>query len=207
MYEIPKMKGSIESLLFDPNSKPYGVTLPEWTTRWWKWLLSLPAQKNPASDKSAQYCVLGQDDPNVWFLAGTFGGSVTRECTIPSGKAILMPIINYECSFADEPLITTHKELELKCKSEIDDIKHLSVIIDESLLNNLVRYRIHSRIFSIDLQDNNILGVKSGRTQMITDGFWIFLKPLEIGHHRVNSFGSCRSGKIRIETTYNLVIA
>jgi hypothetical protein len=118
-----------------------------------------------------------------------------------------MPIINYECSFADEPSITTANELELKCRSEIDDIKHLSVIIDESILSNLANYRVRSPIFSIDLHENNILGVNPCHTYMISDGFWIFLRPLEIGSHKVTSLGSCRSGKIRIETTYNLHIA
>jgi hypothetical protein len=201
------MIGSIESMLFAPNSKPYGIKLLEWTIRWWRWLLSGPREKNPAADKSGEYSVLKQDDPNVRFLASTFRGSVLRNCTIPFGKAIFMPIINYECSFADEPSITTANELELKYRCEIDDIKHLSVTIDESILNNLANYRIRSPVFSIDLQENNILGVDPGHTHMISDGFWIFLKPLEIGGHKVTSLGSCRSGKIRIETTYDLHIA
>lgn len=193
-------------MLFSPDSHPYGVSFPKWTIRWWRWLLSLPKEKNPALDESGVYSELSQEDRNVWFLAGTFDGLVERECDIPLGKAILMPIINYECSFADEPMVTTEKGLELKCKSEIDDIKNLTVIIDELLLRNLSRYRIRSPIFSIDLQDNNILGIISGSTRMITDGFWIFLKPLEGGNHKLTSFGSCRSGKIRIGATYNLHI-
>ena len=88
------MKGSVDSLLFPRDSEPYGVTLPEWTIRWWRWLLSLSLEKNPGSDKSGKFSELGQEDPNVWFLAGTFGGSAVRTCTLPLGKAILMPIIN-----------------------------------------------------------------------------------------------------------------
>jgi hypothetical protein len=201
------MKGSIESILFTRDSKPYGHTFPEWTIKWWRWLLSLPIAINPATDNSGQYSSLNQNDPNVWFLAGTFGGSVIRTCTIPLGKSILMPIINYECSFADEPSINTDKDLQLKCMSEIDDIKHLTIVIDDLLINDLTRYRVKSPIFSIELQENNILGINSCRTQMITDGFWIFLKPLKAGSHKVSSLGSCRSGRIRIETTYNLRIA
>jgi hypothetical protein len=200
------MKRSTASLLYSPNSKPHGTTLPKWTIKWWRWLLSLPRESNPATDISGQCSMLRQDDPNVWFLAGTFGGSVIRQCTIPFGKSVLMPIINYECSFADEPSITTARELELKCSSEINDIKHLTVMIDESTLGNLAHYRVRSPVFSIDLQENNILGVEPGYTQMTSDGFWIFLKPLGIGKHTVRSLGSCRSGKIRIETTYNLHI-
>lgn len=201
------MKQSANSMLFAPDSVPYGVTFPDWTIRWWRWLLSSSMETNPALDVSGKWSELRQDDPNVWFLAGTFGGSVVRTSTIPPGKAILMPVINYECSFADEPLITSEKELELKCKSEIDDIKHLTVSIDEIILKDLDQYRVRSPFFPINLQENNILGVNSGCTNMISDGFWIFLKPLRIGDHKISSFGSCRSGKIKIQTTYSINVA
>jgi hypothetical protein len=36
---------------------------------------------------------MGQDGP-VWFLAGTPGGPVTRDCTIPEGKQLYFPLVN-----------------------------------------------------------------------------------------------------------------
>jgi hypothetical protein len=198
------MGAAVESIVFPLDSKPYGVTYPEWITRWWRWLLSFPIDKNPAIDQTGMYSSQKQEHPNVWFLAGTFGGYVRRKCQIPFGKAILMPIINYECSFADEPAITTDAQLELKCKSEIDDIKDLSVIVDDHLLSDISLYRIRSPFFVIDLLENNVLGVKPTRTRMISDGFWIFLKPFGIGIHRIITSGSCRSGTIRIGNTYDL---
>jgi hypothetical protein len=200
------MKSPIEAMVFAPDSEPYGVSFPEWTVKWWRWFFSLPKEKNPVVDKVGTYSELLQDNPNVWFLAGTFDGFAERECNVPFGKSILMPVINYECSFADEPLITTDKELESKCKSEIDDIEQLTVMIDELSFSNFSRYRVCSPIFPIELQEDNILGINAGRTQMITDGYWIFLKPLQTGKHKLISFGSCRSGKIRIGATYTLHI-
>ena len=174
--------------------------------KWWQWLTSIPKETNPSLDSSGEYSAENQDETNVWFLAGTFGGLVERRCTIPSGKAILMPVINYECSFADEPLINTDIELERKCKHEIDDIKNISVRIDELDFEDISYYRICSSLFVVNLKNDNILGVAAGFTKMISDGYWIFLKPLEVGNHQINSFGSCRSGKIRIGTTYRLHI-
>ena len=191
-------------MIFRPDSYPHGISYPEWTIRWWRWLLSLPKDKNPALDSSGVYSGQGQKDPHVWFLAGTFGGFSERRCTIPKGKAILFPIINYECCFAEEPSITTDIQLESKCKSEIDDIKELFCRIDELSLIDVSSYRVRSPMFSIALQEDNVLGVDPGSTKMISDGFWIFLKPLSIGRHQVTSLGSCRSGKIRIGATYNI---
>jgi hypothetical protein len=197
---------SIESMLFHPDSKPYGLTYAAWIVKWWLWILSIPKERNPVFDNSGIYTVERQCDPNVWFLSGTFGGSVVRKCKIPLGRAILIPVINYECSFVDEPSINTARELELKCKSEIDDIKNLSFRIDQFQTNDLTPYRIRSPLFDVYLGEKNILGVDPIQTKMISDGYWIFLKPLRIGRHLLTSSGSCQSGKIMIGTKYELYV-
>ena len=56
---------------------------------------------NPITDLTGRYCCEGQKSP-VWFLAGTFGNSVRRKCSIPHHSAIFFPIIEKECSFAEE---------------------------------------------------------------------------------------------------------
>lgn len=200
------MKDSAKKWLFGPRSNPYGISYPQWTVRWWRWLLSLPKGSNPALDTSGRYSKINQHDPNVWFLAGTFGGIVERICTIPSGRSILMPVINYQCSYAEEPSITTTRGLKFKCKKEIDDIKDAKFMIDESIQIDLSRYRIRSPIFSINLKDNNALDLQSCSTKMTSDGFWVFLKPLAKGRHKIRSFGSCRSGKIMIGVIYDLCV-
>ena len=200
------MGGSVESILFPPESRPYGISYNEWTVRWWRWFLSIDKDFNPATDSSGVDSEQKQDDPNVWFLAGTLGGFAERTCRVPYGKAIIMPVINYECSFADEPSITTDWELEDKSKREIDDIKDVRVKIDEITLEDLSPFRIRSPLFMINLQEDNILGATSGFTKMISDGYWIIVKPLGFGEHQVNSFGSCRSGKIKIATSYKLTV-
>jgi hypothetical protein len=201
-----KKQRSIESLLFTPSSKPYGLTYPQWTVKWWQWLVSIPKENNPALDMSGQYAEEKQEDQNVWFLAGTIGGSVVRRCQIPSRKAILMPIINYECSFAADPSISTEAELKSKCEREIDDIKNLSFGIDGFFLRDTAPYRIRSPYFDVHLRENNILGLDQHTTRMISDGYWMFLKPLPLGSHQLISSGSCRSGKIMIGATYELTV-
>ena len=40
--------------------------------------------------------------------------------------------------------------------------------------------------------------LKDGR-KAITDGYWLFLRgPFETGNHTLNSFGTCRSGQIKL---------
>src|SRR5947208_899203 len=62
---------------------------PEQTADWWQWALAIPAVQNPIVNATPDTCRLGQSGP-VWFLAATVGVSATS-CTIPEGKAILIP--------------------------------------------------------------------------------------------------------------------
>ena len=72
-------------------------------------------------------------------------------------------------------------------------------------LTDLRPYRILSPLFDVRLGENNILEVKQQNTQMISDGYWVFLKPLTTGRHQLTSFGSCQSGKIMIGSYIRLV--
>ena len=197
---------SIKSMLFSLNSKPYGLAYSQWIVKWWRWLLSIPKKNSPVLDLSGELVSERQVDPNVWFLAGTLGGHAFRRSNVPLGKAVLMPIINYESSFADEPGLTTEEQLTVKCKTEIDDIMDLWFSIDGLRFEDLSQYRIRSPLFDVDLCDNNILNLDKLTTKMISDGYWVFLKPLKTGSHKLISSGSCRSGKIKIGTTCDLYV-
>ena len=89
-----EQKGNSSPGVFPPQSNPYGSSIPEWTTEWWRWALSIPLDQSPILDTTGAFSDVGQSGP-VYNLAGTFGGFVTRSCTIPNGKAILFPIVNY----------------------------------------------------------------------------------------------------------------
>src|SRR5436309_708111 len=93
---------SINHGVFAIDSKPYGTPYTEWAGKWHQWLISVPQPLNPATDPTGSNCGQNQTGP-VWFLAGTTGGSAERTCTIPSGKAILFPVISGERDYASYP--------------------------------------------------------------------------------------------------------
>jgi len=164
-------------LLFDCHSKPFNIPIPEWTSIWWNWLHSLPTNMNPASDSTGQFCSESQNYSHVWFLAGTFGDSAIRRCTIPHGKAILFPIITCIFSFVLDPHLKTEEQLRKAVRKDIDTVEVLSLTIDEININELSRFRVISDPF-----DDIIDGV---RTRSVSDGYWIFLKPPKIGDHTI----------------------
>lgn len=192
-------------LIFSPDSDPYGVSYAEWTARWWQWVLSLPLEANPVNDTTGKNCTINQRGP-VWFLAGTIGGLVERDCSVPVEKAILLPILNHGGTLADAPTMKSEKELLLHAVTEMNVISNLEVIIDGVKLSGLQIHRIQSPIFDVILPERNLFGGTPGPTKGASDGYWLFLQPLSKGKHKIHSFGSCLSGKIRIGVNYNITI-
>lgn len=60
---------------------------------WWTWAASEPEETNPVADEDGSACDRNQPE-DVWFLAGSFGGEVERECTVPEGRPIVFPLVN-----------------------------------------------------------------------------------------------------------------
>jgi hypothetical protein len=206
-------KGSpVNQTVFSIDSKPYGLTYGEWTAKWWQWALSIPANDNPTVDKSGEKCSVGQNNSSVWFLAGTGGGEAVRSCTIPSGKAILIPIINVECDSLDLNL-KTESDLRKCAKADQDKATNLQAVIDGVALTDLEKYRVQSPLFNVTIPKDNVGGYPPGSTQAVSDGFWILLKPLPPGKHEIHFSGSLvdftTTGPLNFITDakYNILVA
>lgn len=195
--------------LFRSDSTPFGTPYAEWTSRWWTWLISIPLSESPAADSTGQYCATNQEGP-VWFLAGTFQGSAVRTCEIPSGKAILFPVFNAECSFAEYPNLRSDSELSQCAREAIDPVTFVQASVDGMPLQNISR--VQSQPFNATFPEENIFGVQAGPTRAVSDGFWIFLQPLSPGNHQINFRGALidytTTGIVSVtnDVTYHLTI-
>jgi len=176
--------------VFPTNLKPFGKTFGEWTAKWWLWALSTPTEKNPLKDNTGVNCDVAQNGP-VWFLAGTFGGSADRTCNVPSGKAIMFPVYNAECSYAEYPQYKTESELRNCAKAQTDTVTSLDVSIDGIKISDLKqKYRVQSQLFDLMFPNNNVYGVSAGPSKAVSDGYWVILQPLSPGKHEVRFSGS-----------------
>jgi hypothetical protein len=68
---------------------------------WLRWAFAQPWSIGPVNDPTGASCAMGQQG-SVWYLAGTSGGAVTRECTIPVGKKLVLPLVNSWWTFPEE---------------------------------------------------------------------------------------------------------
>ena len=170
--------------VYTSDSKPYGLSYGEWTAKWWTWLMSIPTNVNPASDSSGTNCAQSQAGP-VWFLAGSTTGKAERSCAIPSGKAILFPIQDAECSYAEYPKLKTESDLRNCAVSQMNSTTHVEATIDGVSLQNQQMPRIQSPLFSFTFPENNLFGASAGPSQSVADGYYVLLHPLSLGKHDI----------------------
>jgi len=191
-----------------PNSTPYGMTYGEWSAKWWEYVFELPQNNHPLADQTGAQCSAGQLGP-VFFLVGTMGGAATRTCTIPAGKAILIPIVNSACAIPDDG--NDIEAIKSVCSSQMDlvDVESLKVVVDGKELQELGTYRFTSPIFSFMGADPNIFYPFYGgyREFAFADGYWVLLTPLPPGNHTIHFEAEIPSWAFKVDVTYNLIVA
>lgn len=173
--------------VFPTNSKPYGLNYPEWSVKWWQWLVQIPSKNNPINDATGANCAEGQSGP-VWFTAGGNTGPVVRDCTIPAGKAIAFFPLTFECSYAEDSTLKNEAQLR-SCAANSLQGGVPQVSIDGVNFKSLDLYRMQSPIFKFTFPQDNIFGARPGPTQAVSDGWFIMLQPLTPGKHTLHASG------------------
>jgi hypothetical protein len=215
---------SSSSIVLDPTQPHYGHTDDEWGTLWQKWIDELP-QPDP------QNCIIPFMDPtgancgyqqsgDVFFLAGTGGGSVVRDqCQVPKGKALFFPILSFGADNAgvDPSKWLSDADLQAYVQNELDgvSVSSLSVEFDGVAIPNLANYRTKITKFSYTLppepNDYSCQG-QSGVTGYIDTsyaaGFFVMLAPPASGAHTLHFAGSspASSPPLTVDTTYHFTI-
>jgi hypothetical protein len=195
---------------FDALSVPFGISFGQWTVRWWKWAFSSPAAINPVVDPTGRYASVNQPSSDVWFLAGKFGSAdkvfPSRICVIPANRSILFPVLNCEANMLEYPDLESHQDLISHVRSDVD-----SVVKKECFLNDVMikpqRVSSDPLIFEITIKKDNPLRIKRfGNANACGDGYWVFLKGLRRGNHRLRFEGSCENGALSAGAIYALTI-
>ncbi len=185
-------KLDVSNLVYDLDSRPFNTSYAAWTAKWWQWAYSIPWDRNPSYDETGKYCSENQKEP-VWFLTQAYEHPVTRTCEIPQDTALLITLMNSECSYAEFESLKTEQELRDCAKSMQDSVSGVHASLDGIKIPNLEKYRIQTVLFNFTLPQNNILNLTSQTTESVSDGNWLFLKPLPAGIHELTVKGDINS--------------
>jgi hypothetical protein len=191
-------------------------TYSELAAEWWKWAWSISCAgdfcPNPVIDETGDYCAVGQHG-DVFFLAGSFGQTVTRNCSIPEGVNIFFPVINngiYDSPDACGQGAESYSVAEIRKMNTdlIDMAANLSATLDGRPLR-MVRER--SVVFGAPIPKDNIFaywgytpcdaGVYSPAAD---EGYYVLLNPLKKGKHTVHIHAEFPAFDWVLDVTYNL---
>jgi hypothetical protein len=202
--------------VFDRDSVAYGRTQGEWMAAWDQWSFSLPIDVHPLFTDGD--CSVGQTGP-VWFLGGSFVAPWTRvrHCTIPYGKALFFPVIDWEDSIIEESMVEHPGDpvyqqidgLRLFVETGLQGVSGLYCTVDGRTVRDFPdAFRFQSPAFGITLPDNNLWTASYGVTfpagqyfPSVDDGWDVMLAPFLPGDHVVH-FGSAWN-----DITYYLHVA
>jgi hypothetical protein len=175
--------------IFPPDVKPFGLTYEEHIKNFWKWIISLPKDKNPWQDETGKNCDNGQSGLNssVFYLSGNGGGKSERTCYVPSGKGLLIPIMVVEISDKEVPGKSA-EELAKIAKKDQDSVTSLYLGIDDKEYKpeEISKYRTSTGSFEVVYPENAIFGATKGPSKAVADGHYIITEPLPKGNHTVH---------------------
>jgi hypothetical protein len=175
-----------------PQASSHGQTYGEWSAAWWQWVLSIPADHNPALDLTGADAAQGQSG-SVWFLAGVFGssGAVERTITVPPGKALFFPLINFVwiSTVPEDP--HTAEGIRAIIEPPADAATDLACEVDGVPLKNLAAYRTESPLFEVTLPAGDVFGAGPATYGPSMDqGYYLMLAPLSAGEHSIHFKGT-----------------
>lgn len=175
--------------------------------RWWKWVLAIPKRKSPLCDADGTYSNVNQNHSDVFFLCQTYEQNdlvPSRKVSIEAGRVIFMPIINWLSVLNIDG--DNDYELRSVAKKRMDAIQDLEVTINGTTFREELRsFRMISPFFGFSLPRENILCLPEGLNRGISDGFWLFLKPLS-SPTELSSIGTCSLGTVKIGVNYSIAV-
>ena len=202
--------------IYPPGSSPYNLTYADHIKNFWKWELAIPASENPVNDPTGEKCAVGQSNTNssVFYLSFNNGGKSERTCTVPAGKALLIPVMQVAITDKDIPGASV-QELDTATKKDQDSVNSLYLKIDDKEYdyNDLLKYRTHTDAFDVVWADKAIFGiVDGGPAKAVADGFYILTEPLKNGTYPIHFKSSlicpdpdCADPNFVQDITYNIV--
>lgn len=194
--------------VLEPGIKHFGKSYNELAGDWWNWAVQFPLATNPINEDGSVDCTRGQKG-KIWFLAGTFGGTARRECTIPKGKALFLPLANSLFWVPEDG--ADGDAVRDGANNAINPISELEISIDGVAIADPFAYRAQSPPGGFTLHFGPLLAdfgfgpLPDPRDPAVADGYWILLAPLREGAHEIHFRSSDLAG-FNLEVTYHLTV-
>jgi hypothetical protein len=172
------------------TKKPSAKDLQEYIT----WILTQETNVNPATDPTGERAARNQRRDGIWFIPGGIHNEnkITRECTVPSNREILILAYTADSSYSEHRAAQNDNQLLAIAKKTAELHKNVEITIGHDGGGNKQTFRdkdlerIETPAFEISIPEDNIYkilyGVKGGLTHLAVVGWGIKVK-LEPGEY------------------------
>jgi hypothetical protein len=193
-----------------PPTAPHLKTYSNWGALWWIWAVGTPAANNPVLDTTGANCAVAQPVPGTFFLAGTFDGStVFRNCTVPVGSGLLIPILN--SAFFAQQTDPPEQRTEAFVRAQVTCVETapvLSLTVDGVAIQNPKTLLEKSTLFSVSLPPGNVFGAPPQLLSPSADeGYYAFVEPLSAGTHNIHITSSSAACGTTQDATYSINVS
>lgn len=158
---------------------------------WWQWAGERPDGRDPVTDRTGRRCAQDQPD-DVFFLAGTFGGTARRTCTVPAGRAIFVPVLNQVCPVQGDP-----DRAADECRAAFEGATAKLAVDDRDVRPELVV----SPPFEHDPHPDSAAGTPG---ESVAAGLHVLLDPLPEGRHEIRFAG--KRDDFSLSVRYDLTV-
>ncbi len=208
-----------------PDALIDGRSQLDWAEQWWVHLFGIPAAVNPILDPTGEQAFRGDAGP-VFFLYGAFTSDpITRTIDVQAGKTLFLPLLNSyfdnvapfgdpQSSFTPEEMLALISPgLEpgaVSLFATIDGVDVLNLVDHRQTTdpNNPISYTLFSPEnlqADFGLDPTNGTGIYPATiSPAVQDGYYLALKPFEVGTTRVLRFGGTSASGSSIDITYVL---
>jgi hypothetical protein len=201
---------------FSPENKPYGLSYEQHVKNFWRWIISIPQDKNPWDDQTGENCAIGQLETNasVFYLSGNGGGKSDRVCKVPAGKGLFIPVSPFEISDKEAPNASI-EDLHKIAKKDQDSVTSLYLKIGDKEYSrqDLEKYRTPTEDFEVVFPNNAIFGATEGSSKTVANGYYVITEPLEKGNYTILYKSSlicpeidCIEPNFAQDIKYNLIV-
>ena len=206
-------------MLYPKTAQPFGQPMYRWAELMWSYIYSIAPDQNPFFDTTGQFCGVNQNGP-VWFLpavpGSTLGNNVSRSCTIPHDKAIMLQmssaVNDYPCpdpNFHPAPGQSLYDFLYSAIEPLFDNVSGFTVTLDGVNINDPLSYRFFSpAVFNFSPSLAMVAFdscVTQTNMQGVVDGFYLLFKPMPPGQHQIVLIGHDMEG-VPVTLTENLTV-
>jgi hypothetical protein len=161
----------------------FGQSLGGWIGAWWQHYLALPISENPLAGNGSRCGAVGK------VLMPVYGPGFDAECTVKPGTFVLLNVWSGECSNVEPPPFFGADEAQLRaCVRTLlfdDPPDEMSVSVDGRRVADVEDSRGLSSSFSVELPENNLLGVPATSAMSVAGGWAVLLRPLPPGTHEL----------------------